>query len=216
MEYITRKQIAMTESRRMVYAGAAWLTGPFLGGWLWSQDLRQMPFILSVSSALLMVLYFWQLRLGDNKILTKSRQRPPTSPLKAVPRYFSQSKLRIAYFITLTRAMYWSALFIYGPIYIVEAGLPGWAAGVLLSGISGMLLLSPLVRHAAERFTTKRVIISGLSLGGLSMIGLGLTGEPTPMGILFWCSGAIGGICFYENRQNLRTHRHDNGILNVA
>lgn len=195
MEYITRKQIAMTESRRMVYSGAAWLSGPFLGGWLWSQDLQSFPFILSVSSALLMLTYFWRLRLGDNKILTKSKQKPPASPLKAVPRYFSQSKLRIAYFITLTRAMYWSALFIYGPIYIVEAGLPGWVAGMLLSAISGMLLLSPLVRRAAERYTTKRVIIMGLAVGGTSMLCLGLHGDPTPIGIIFWVTGAIGGIC---------------------
>jgi MFS family permease len=195
MEYITRQQLKMTESRRMVYAGAAWLSGPVLGAWLWSLQLYVVPFLLSVLSALLMIIYFWKLRLGDNQILTKSRRKAPISPLKAVPRYFSQPRLRIAYFITLTRAMYWSALFIYGPIYVVEAGLPAWVAGVLLSGISGLLLLSPVVRRLAEQFTTKRIIIVALSIAGVSMFGLGLLGKPTPYGLILWCSGALGGIC---------------------
>lgn len=195
MDYITRKHIAMTESKRMVYAGAAWLTGPALGAWLWNHEWYVVPFLLSMLSALMMLLYFWKLRLGDNPILTKATQKPPVSPLKAVPRYFSQPRLRIAYFITLTRAVYWSALFIYGPIYVVEAGLPAWVAGILLSGISGLLLFSPLVRRSAERFTTKRIIIAALSLAGLSMLALSVMGKPHPYGLIFWCSGALGGVC---------------------
>ncbi|MEZ5534318.1 MAG: MFS transporter [Thiolinea sp.] len=194
MDYITRQHLKMTESRRMVYAGAAWLSGPVLGAWLWDQ-LHFTPFLISMLAALLMVLYFWRLRLGENPILTRSRQKAPLSPLRAVPRYFSQPRLRIAYFITLSRAIYWSALFIYGPIYVVEAGLPTWVAGVLLSGISGLLLFSPLVRRIAEQFSTKRVIITALSIIGLSMLGLGSLGKPTAYGLLLWCSGALGGIC---------------------
>ena len=195
MDYITRKQLAFSESRRMVYAGAAWLIGPFLGGWLWNHDLHELPFVLSITSALFMLAYFWHLRLGNHQILTRTHQKPTISPLKAVPRYFSQTRLRVAYFITLSRAIYWSALFIYGPIYVVEASLPAWVAGVLLSGVSGLLLFSTVVRRAAERYGTRRVIISSLTMAGCSMLLLGALGKPAPLGIVFWCTGALGGVC---------------------
>ncbi|MEZ5449660.1 MAG: hypothetical protein R3E89_11965 [Thiolinea sp.] len=37
---------------------------------------------------------------------------------------FQQPWPRTAYFTTLTCSCYWVTLFVYGPIYIVEAGLP--------------------------------------------------------------------------------------------
>lgn len=194
MEYITRKQLTLTESRRMLYAGAAWLTGPFLGTWLWNQDLHGLPFLLSGLSAALMIAYFWKLRLGDNRVLTRKKEAA-VSPLKAVPRYFSQPRLRIAYFITLTRAVFWAALFVYGPIYIIEAGLPGWVAGALLSFVSGLLFLSPLVRRSSERFGCRPIIIMALVLCGVAMLGLGYLGQPQPAGVALWVIGALGGIC---------------------
>lgn len=195
MDYITHKQLAMTESRRMVYSGAAWLTGPILGSWLWDQQQFFVPFFLSALFSLLMLSYFWHLRLGDNQILNKSRQKPAIKPLKAIPRYFSQKKLRIAYFITLSRALFWASFFIYGPIYVVEAGLSGWMAGILLSGVSGLLFFSPLVTQLAKRISTRKVIIISLTISGISMLALATIGEPEPIGILFWIIGALGCIC---------------------
>ena len=195
MDYITRKQLALVESRRLVYVGMAWLIGPFLGGWLWDQGHFTVPFIISIFFSLLMLSYFWYLRLGDNQILTNSRQKPVISPLKAVPRYFSQKKLRIAYFITLTRAVYWTSFYIYAPIYVIEAKLPVWAAGILVSGVSGLLLFSPLVRRLAERYSTRKVMILALTSAGFSMFALAAIGKPAPLGILFWCTAALGCIC---------------------
>lgn len=194
MEYITRNQLALTESRRMFYAGAAWLTGPFLGTWLWDQDLRGLPFLLSGITAALMITYFWKLRLGDNQVLTRKKETT-VSPLKAVPRYFRQPRLRIVYFITLARAVFWASLFIYGPIYIIEAGLPSWMAGALLSFISGLLFLSPLIRRSAERFGCRPIIIVALIVCGIAMLSLGVLGKPQPIGVAFWICGALGGIC---------------------
>ncbi|HPE60565.1 MAG: hypothetical protein KDI15_10685 [Thiothrix sp.] len=194
MDYITKQHLALNESRRMLYTGAAWLTGPFLGTWLWNQGWHTHPFILSVTSALLMVTFFWWLRLGHNQILSAARSRS-LSPFKAVPRYFSQKRLRIAYSITLTRATFWVTLFIYGPIYVVEAGLPGWLAGAFLSLVSGFLFLSPLVRRASERFGTRTVIMAALTLAGSSMFMLGVLGQPRPAGLVFWCTAALGCAC---------------------
>jgi ACDE family multidrug resistance protein len=193
MDYIGKKELTLNESRRMQYAGAAWLVGPFTGSWLVENGYLNMPFVLSGIAASLMLRYFWKLRLGDNKVVSKA-QSQAKNPWHAIKRYSGQKRLRIAYGITLSRSCFWVTLFIYGPIYVIEAGLPVWSAGVLLSGVSGLLFFSPMIRRASQRFGTRQVIYTGLTITGLSLVALGLLGEPTPWGLVFWVTGALGGV----------------------
>jgi len=192
MDYIGKKELTRNESRRMVHAGLAWLTGPALGVWLYGHFAAPVVFAASALAALLMLGYFWWLRLGPDPVLRKARSHV-ANPLRAVRRYLDQSRLRIAYGITLSRSCYWVALFVYGPIYVVEAGLPAWVAGLLLSATSALLLLSPLVQRLAERFGTRNIIIVGLVTTGTSTIALGLLQDARPAGIILWMTGAMGG-----------------------
>ena len=68
-------------------------------------------------------------------------------------------------------------------------------AGTLLSGISGLMFASPLVRWLSDRVGTRQVIIAGLAVTGTSMLLLALIGPARPLGIVFWVSAAIGGVC---------------------
>jgi len=114
-------------------------------------------------------------------------------PFRNIARFFSQRHLRIAYAITTTRAVFWAALFVYGPIYIVEAGLPTWTAGVFLSVASSMLFIGPLVDRSARRFGTRQIIVAALVLMAAGMIGLALIGDARPVGVALWLLGAVGG-----------------------
>lgn len=193
MDYIGKKELTLNESRRMQYTGAAWLIGPFAGSWLVEHDLADIPFLLSIIAAAMMLAYFWKLRLGDNKVLAQAQSRAK-NPWLAIKRYSGQKRLRIAYGITLSRSCFWVTLFVYGPIYLIESGLPVWSAGVLLSGVSGILFFSPTIGKASQRFGTRTVIFVGLTLTGLSLMGLGFLGEPTPWAVVFWVTGALGGV----------------------
>jgi MFS transporter, ACDE family, multidrug resistance protein len=108
-------------------------------------------------------------------------------------RFFRQRNLRIAYAITTSRAIFWAALFVYGPIYVVESGLPAWVAGVFLSAASGMLFISPMVRVAADRLGTRAVIIGALGVMSASMVALAIIGDARQLGLVFWLTGALGG-----------------------
>ncbi len=193
MDYIGKKELTQNESRRMQYAGAAWLLGPFLGSWLVSHGHAETPFLLSALAAGLMLAYFWRLRLGDNQMFRKA-QSQARNPWHAIKRYSSQKRLRIAYGITVSRSSYWVSLYVYGPIYLIEADLPVWSAGALLSGVSALLFLSPIIRRVSDRFGTRQVIYTGLTITGLSLVALGLVGEPHPVGVVFWVTGAFGGV----------------------
>ena len=191
MDFIGKKGLTRCESRRMLFNGCAWLIGPTLGVWLWHNTLAWTPFLLVALASASMLTYFWYLRLGDNEIVRPARQ-PSTSLIKIIPRYFAQPALRIAYLITLSRSVFWAAMFIYGPIYVVEAGMPVWMAGGLLSFVSGLLLLSPMVQKLADRFYTRTIIVYSLVFSSLSISGLFFLGEPQPVGLLFWVVASIG------------------------
>ncbi len=193
MDYIGRQQLIYTETRRMLYTGIVWLIGPTLGLWLWDSGPRWSPFVLTACGALGMLGYFWYLRLGSDPAIRRARTHS-ASIIRIIPRYFEQRALRIAYWITMSRSIFWVTLFVYGPIYTVEAGLPTWVAGGLLSLASALLMASPLVRRLAGRWGTRRLIVGALLLTGGSMLMLFVLGAPRPLGLLFWMTGAGGGM----------------------
>ena len=192
MDYIDKLEFARTESRRMFLNGIAWLLGPLLGIWLWNNQYPFSTFLVSIAAAAMMLAYFWHLRLGDNPVLVAAKPRKAIQPLVLIPHFFKQKFLRISYLITLSRAIFWVLLYVYGPIYVVEAGLPNWVSAVLLSAGCAMLFFSPWIRLLAERFQTKNVLIFGLSLCGVSLLILGLLGEAKGIGVLVWWTGAWG------------------------
>lgn len=193
MDYVGKRELTRNESRRMLYIGVAWLIGPSLGSWFLDQGQMLLVYAIAGISTIWVLIYFWRIRLGDDDVIKASRSEVKT-PLRSVIRYFSQSRLRIAYLITFSRACYWVILFVYGPIYVIEAGLPTWVGGVLLSGVSGLLLLSPIVQRLTERFGTRQVLIACSLLIGFSSTILGLIGDAKPVGILFFVIGAFGGV----------------------
>ena len=193
MDYIGKQDLIYTETRRMLYVGIVWMVGPSLGLWLWGNAASWAPFMLTVIAAASMLSYFWYLRLGHGQGIQKARSHS-VNVLKIIPRYFKQRSLRIAYWITMSRSIFWVTLFIYGPIYVIEAKLPVWVAGGLLSLVSALLLISPLIRRFAERVGTRPTIIIALVLVGSSMSILYVIGEPKPIGLIFWVSAALGGV----------------------
>ncbi|MCP4765097.1 MAG: MFS transporter [Gammaproteobacteria bacterium] len=192
MDYIGKKDLIFTESKRLLYTGIAWMIGPALGLWLWEEVGHWAPLLLSACAACCMLFYFWYLRLGHSEVLRKAK-RPSVNIFRIIPRYFAQSALRIAYWITLSRAIFWMTVFIYGPIYVVESGLSNWVAGVFLSVVSSLLVISPLIRRLASRYSTRLVIICALWSTGVAMVALYLAGEAKPVGLLFWVIAAMGG-----------------------
>lgn len=193
MDYIGKKDLTRVESRRMVFNGVAWLIGPSLGIWLWNNTVSWSPFASAALGAVLMLGYFWRLRLGPNPIVKKARN-PSVNPIKIIPRYFEQPALRIAYLITLSRSVFWVSLFVYGPIYAVEAGFPAWVAGGLLSFTSGLLFISPMVRILSDRIGTRKVIMLGQLISSSSVFALFAIGEPAAWGLIAWVTAAIGGV----------------------
>lgn len=193
MDHIGKPDLTRAESRRLQHMGGVWVIGPLLGSWLFSHAHLSVPFVISGLSGLLLFVYFLRLRFGNDEVVVPARSKA-SHPLKAVVRYWAQARLRVAYGIVISRSCFWVAMYVYGPIYVIEAGLPGWVAGAMLSGVSVLLFLSPMVSRLAERVSAREVIVMGLLITGTSTMALGVLGEPQPVGVIFWITGAMGGV----------------------
>lgn len=187
MDAVQRSQLTKVESNRMLYVGVAWLVGPTLGLWLVDGLGRGGALVLSALAAFLAIVLFFRLPVSGEV----RSEAAFVKPIASIRRYFDQPYLRIAYAITLSRSMFWVALFVYGPIYVKEAGLPVWVTGVMLSSASVFLFLSPLFRRAAERAGTRVVIMTGFVGLSAGMLVLGLLGEAQPIGVLVWELSAL-------------------------
>lgn len=192
MDHIGKGELTRMESSRMVYNGVGWLIGPSLGVWLASNVDESAPFVLAAVLSVGLLGFYWWLRLGNSVVVVEAKSTAP-SPLQNIPRFFKQRYLRIAYAITFSRATFWVALFVYSPIYIVEAGQPEWVAGAFLSAVAAILLFSPLIRRVAEKLGTRLLVIIAFGVIGANMIAIALLGDPRPLGIAFWFGAALGG-----------------------
>lgn len=192
MEYIRKVDLVKVEGKRFLYLAVAWLIGPTGGVWLWSNVGSLAPFLIAAALAGLIIVYHWVLRFGSNPVLLAPNDRL-AGPLATIPRFFRQRRLRFAYLITCLRSLFWATAFVYGPLYVVDAGLPPWAAGAFLSIASSVLFLSPLVQRLANRYGVRAVVGRAFLLMAFSMASLGVIGPSRPIGVLFWLLGAAGG-----------------------
>lgn len=190
MDVVAKQDLARNESRRIGYHGVAWLVGPSLGLWAWERVGHVVPFALSAGTALLVLSYFRSLQLAP---ADKARTVPTTNPLRTVPRYFSQRRLRVAYAITTTRSIFWFAVFVYGPIYVIEAGLPAWVGGALLSFVSSLLLFSHVVNRVAGNRGVRWIVLCSFGTIAAGALLLALIGDARPIGLLAWVLAAVGG-----------------------
>jgi len=160
MDFIGKSELTRLESNRMVLNGVGWLIGPSLGLWLANNVDESAPFLLSAALSVVLLAYYWWLLFKKYNVISEAKSTVG-NPLVNVPRFFRQKYLRIAYCVVFTRALFWVALFVFAPIYIVEAGLAEWIAGGFLSLVAGLLLAAPLTRRLADRWGTRAVINRG-------------------------------------------------------
>jgi MFS family permease len=89
------------------------------------------------------------------------------NPLRHLRRFLAQPRLRLAWLLAFARAGWWQMFFVYGPIFVVTAGLGQEAAGAMISIGAGALLLVPVWGWFGRRYGLRRLLLVGYSLTGL-------------------------------------------------
>jgi Major Facilitator Superfamily len=206
MDNISKSEMTRSEPVRMTLATISWVVGPALGTLLYARYGSVAPQLAVLAAGLLLMAGFWLARLKDPVAL------PPGTidgfnPLSNVVTFFRQPRLRLAWSIAFGRSCFWSALFIYGPLLMLEGGLSKTVAGMVISASQLTLPLSLLHGRAAQRFGVRSVVAGCFAGMAIMCVVAGFFGKSAPWSavvcLLFaavCASGldGVGGIPFYR------------------
>ena len=164
MGRIARSQMTSFEPLRVFANVSALTVGPFLGVYLESQILHQLPFISCIVFMLAAVLCFrW---LGLQRTVIPASKSDSVNPLKYLPRYLQQARLRLAYGLVLARSCWWTMFIIYVPIYAQQSGLGELTGAALVSIGTAWTLSVPFWGWVARQYGVRRLMFLGFSLSG--------------------------------------------------
>jgi hypothetical protein len=162
VSFIRKKDLAISEPIRTFMSASAWVAGPTLGVRLYGE----WPLAVFLSSAVfgvVLLAYFWWLRLEAPTGLVNLH------PLKNIRRFAAQPRLRLAWILNFGRESWWVTLFIYGPIYIVTAGLPEARAGDLLSACTALLFLTLGLGWVGRKLGLRIFVCGGFLIAACGM-----------------------------------------------
>lgn len=178
MDHISRRDFSRVEPKRIFYSAGAWTVGPVLGIYLSTEVAAWAPYGASAAFGLIMLGYFWFLRLTDSPAMAKPAGQIP-SPWQNLRRFFAQPRLVLAWLIVLGRNAWWGLFFVFMPIYAVQSGLGEVIGGMIVSVGNGFLFLMPLWGWCARRYGLRRMLVVGFTGCGAATILAGVAaGSP--------------------------------------
>lgn len=193
MDYIQRRDFILSEPLRLVFSAAAWGAGPFLGVWLNQNYGGGTAETLSGASAVLLLGYFWYLRMTENPAVAAAT-RPPPRPLASIRRFLAQPRLRLGWFIAFGRSSWWSMFFVIPPLYLTDAlGTESghYWGGLLVSAGNILLVITPAIGRIAARHGIRRPIMAAFAgLGGFTILAAFVVGSPLSVGLCL-LAGAV-------------------------
>lgn len=193
MDYIRKRDLVRSEPLRMGFSAVAWSVGPLLGVTLYERIGHGSAELVSACFSVLLLLYFAYLRLTENPAVAAAT-RPVADPRANIRRFVAQPRLRLAWTIAFVRSVYWSMFFTYPPVYFVQQGIGGTAAGLLASGGNVLLLMAPLIGRLAGRTGLRRPIMAAMIGSGLMCL-LAAIGYHLPVLVaLCLLGGAVGAV----------------------
>jgi ACDE family multidrug resistance protein len=172
LDYVERVDLGKSQSTQMAYAATAWTLGPMTGVWLY-HSWAPAPFLVAGSFALVLLVSFWVLRLGNGKQITRAK-RPTVNPLGYLGRFFSQPRLIAGWMFAVMRSCGWWVYVVYLPIFCIEAGLGDKVGGIALSVTNALLFAAPALNRVARRLSVRWSVRAAFGTCGLLFSAAGL------------------------------------------
>lgn len=192
LDHIHRSDYARVEPMRLTFSTLSWTVGPSLGLWLYANHGPVAAQLAVLVAGLSLLTFFWIIRLADPAALPSGNLQP-FNPLKNVGRFIAQPRLRLAWSIACARSVYWSSLFIYGPIMLIESGLGKQESGYVISASQIILPLALLSGYIARRVGVRKVVSASFGLIAMASVLAGLFGANVPIvSSIFLLIAAIG------------------------
>jgi len=191
LQHIKKRDLTISEPMRLQFSALAWTVGPLAGVKLYSALGPAWAYGASGCLALLLLGFFWLLRLTDSPSVPRATAPPPRT-LPSIRRFLAQPRLRLAWIIVFGRSCWWVFFFIYTPVYMIEAGLGGEVGAAVISAGNALLFLTPAFGALGGRFGIRRVLMAAFVVTGTATLLAGFF-YPYPW-VVVAClmSGALG------------------------
>lgn len=173
MQHIGRRELTRSEPMRMQFSALAWTLGPWLGVKTYETLGPDWAFGFSGGVALILLGFFWILRLTDNPAVPRATRLSPSS-IGSIRRFLAQPRLRLAWVIAFGRSCFWVFYFVYTPIYMIKSGFSPEAGALAVSAGSAMLFATPLFGRIATRMGLRPVLTAAFLGTGACVTAAGL------------------------------------------
>ena len=165
LDHVGKSDFGRLESLRLLYGGLGWTVGPLLGVWL-LQFWSGAPFVIVALAALALLGAFWQLRLGDGRVIATTR-KAASSPLTYLQRFFRQPRLVAGWLFTVLRSCGWWVYVVYVGIFAVQNGLGEQVGGIATSLANMGLFLAPLMLRWMLRHSVRSAVRVGFLVSAI-------------------------------------------------
>ena len=172
LDYVAKIELGQFETSRLFYSALGWTIGPAFGVYLYSW-WSLAPFLIASVAALAMLLTFLAMRLGNGKLIAKSR-KAPANPFAFFQRFFAQPRLITGWLFAVIRSCGWWIYVVYLPIYAIQNGLGEQLGGIALSISNGALFLTPMMLRFMQRRSVRTAVRTGFLVSGLLFLLAGL------------------------------------------
>ena len=175
LDYVSKVDLGQLETSRLFYSALGWTTGPALGVYLYSW-WAFTPFGIAAMAAIAMLFTFLAMRLGNGKLIVKSRQSR-ANPFAFFHRFFAQPRLISGWLFAVIRSCGWWVYIVYFPIFAVQNGLSEQLGGIALSISNGALFLTPMMLRYMQRRSVRTAVRTGFLMAGLLFLLAGLLNQ---------------------------------------
>lgn len=181
LDHVPRTEITRFEPRRLLFVATPFTLGPWLGVWLADNLAPTATYALVAATAAAMLGFFWFLRMTDNPAVTAPLSKPP-NPIRYLPHFFEQPRLRLAWGLAIGRTAWWVMFFVYAPIYLTDIGFSRETAALIVSGGVVPMFLAPLWGKIGRARGIRFLLSVGFSLTAVITVAIAAVGGDQMLG----------------------------------
>lgn len=189
LDHVAKVELGRFETSRLFYSALGWTVGPALGAFLYAA-WRPAPFLIAAAGASAMLVVFLVMRLGNGKLITKSR-RPPANPLAYFGRFAAQPRLVAGWVFAVVRSCGWWVYVVYLPIFAVQNGLGSQLGGIALSMSNAALFLTPYMLRFMQRSSVRTAVRTGFVMSGLLFVLAGVASGQAGLAVVLLMVGSV-------------------------
>lgn len=164
-------QLGRLESLRLLFGGAGWTLGPFLGVWL-AGLWHGAPFVVVGLGACLQMAGFWHLRIAHARatVTVPSRRGGGLHPLAFLLRFARQPRLVAGWLFTVLRSCGWWIFNVYVGIFAIQKGLGEQVGGLACSLANLGLFMAPLMLRWIRPRPLRQSVRAGFLMSGAGFL----------------------------------------------